>query len=273
MQLFEVQGHEPSLLPDGYKFELVWADEFDGTELDRTKWDYRFHMMGKRHRTWGDEGVHLDGKSNAVFTVYEKDGEICSSQLQTGSNYMDKRNPNWNEDDVCWPLDKLTPHRYVKRYGYFECRCRLQQKPGWWSAFWLQSPVIGSSLDPAFSGIENDCMESFAPGDVSLHSNHYNGYGPDHKCEEIGKGATVDEKVYHTFGVLWTPEGYIYYIDGVEDGRSQGPVSHIPQFILISTEVKGYRIKGFNRPTDEARAAVGDTFLVDHVRVFDFEKL
>lgn len=269
MQIFQVPDHAPSLLPDGIPFELVWADEFDGTELDRTKWDFRLHMMGKRHRTWGDEGVHLDGNSNCVFTVYEKDGEICSSQLQTGSNYMDKRNPNWNEEDVVWPLDRLTPHRFVKRYGYFECRCRLQQKPGWWSAFWLQSPVIGSSLDPAFSGIENDCMESFAPGNVSLHSNHYNGYGPDHKCEEIGKGATVDETVYHTFGVLWTPEGYIYYIDGVEDGRSQGPVSHIPQFILISTEVKGYRQKGLNAATEEARAAVGDTFLVDHVRVFD----
>ena len=272
MQIFNVENHEPSLLPDGYDFQLVWADEFDGTELDTTKWGYRLHMMGKRHRTWGEEGVHLDGESHAVFTCYEKDGEICSSQLQTGSNYMDIRNPNWNEEDVCWPLGKLEPHRFVKKYGYFECRCRLQQKKGWWSAFWLQSPIIGSSLDPAISGIENDCMESFAPGNVSLHSNHYNGYGPNHKCEEIGKGADVDPTIYHTFGVLWTPEGYTYYIDGVEDGRSSGPVSHTPQFILISTEVQGYRRRGFNRAAEEAKEAIGDTFVVDYVRVFDFEK-
>ena len=76
---YEVAGHEASLLPEGKKWKLVWADEFDGTELDRTKWDYRLCMMGKRHVTWDTEGVRLDGNSNAVFTIYEKDGEICSS--------------------------------------------------------------------------------------------------------------------------------------------------------------------------------------------------
>ena len=25
----------------------------------------------------------------------------------------------------------------MHRYGYYECRCRLQQMPGWWSAFWM----------------------------------------------------------------------------------------------------------------------------------------
>ena len=47
-------------------------------------------------------------------------------------------------------------------------------------------------------------------------------------------------------------------------------MSHTPQFILISTEVNGYRWKQ-RSATDEARAAVGDTFVVDHVRVFDWE--
>ena len=25
--------------------------------------------------------------------------------------------------------------KFMHRYGYYECRCRLQQKAGWWSAF------------------------------------------------------------------------------------------------------------------------------------------
>ena len=33
MKRFEVEGHEPSLLPDGFEFELAWADEFDGWDL------------------------------------------------------------------------------------------------------------------------------------------------------------------------------------------------------------------------------------------------
>ena len=33
MKRFEVEGHEHSLLPDGFEFKLVWADEFDGWTL------------------------------------------------------------------------------------------------------------------------------------------------------------------------------------------------------------------------------------------------
>lgn len=48
MKKFEVKNHEPSYVPEG-EWELIWSDEFDGTELDMTKWDYRLHMWGERH--------------------------------------------------------------------------------------------------------------------------------------------------------------------------------------------------------------------------------
>ena len=269
MKKFTVSGHEPSLLPDG-EWKLVWSDEFDGTELDRTKWDYRLYMMGKRHRTWDDEGVKLDGKSNAVFSIYEKDGEICSSQLQTGYNYMDAPHEQldcWN-GGLVWPIGKLKENKFTHGYGYYECRCKLQEKPGWWSAFWLQSPVIGSSLNPESSGVENDIMESFEPGHIHPHYNHYNGYGIDHKDKHCGGEFDIDLNEYHRFGMLWNKDGYTFYVDGKEDGHIDGPVSHIENFILISTEVKGYREKELCA-SEEAKAAVGDKFMVDYVRVFD----
>lgn len=39
-KILSVSNHIPSYLPDG-KWNLGWNDEFDGTELDMTKWDYR----------------------------------------------------------------------------------------------------------------------------------------------------------------------------------------------------------------------------------------
>ena len=272
MQTYHVDGHADSLLPEGRNWKLVWSDEFDGTELDRSKWDYRLHMMGKRHITWDDQGVTLDGASHAVFSIYEKDGEICSSQLQTGYNYFDAPPQDadcWN-GGLHWPLGSFKQAKYLKRYGYFECRCQLQKKPGWWSAFWLQSPTIGCCPDAGVAGVEVDVMESFKPGNVIQHCTHSGGYGPDHIGQAAGHGADLDVNEWHTFGVLWTSEGYSYYIDGELDGFTAGPVSHTPQFILISTEVNGYRWKQ-RSATDEARAAVGDTFVVDYVRVFDWE--
>ena len=78
----------------------------------------------------------------------------------------------------------------------------------------------------------------------------------------------VDGSKFHTFGLLWDKTGYTFFIDGKEDGRITENVSGHPEFILISTEPNGYR-RADHLPTEEAYAAIGDTFLVDYVRVFD----
>ena len=273
MKKFEVKDHEDSLLPDGMEFELVWSDEFDGTELDRTKWDYRTSMMGKVHPAWCEEGVTLDGKSNAVFTMMLKDGMPVSSQLQTGHNFMDEpvKKTVFEKDDIQWNIGKLKENLFTHRYGYYECRCRLQQKPGWWSAFWMQSPVIGAALDPADTGVEIDIMESFKPGKIAKHNVFTDGYGQDMKHHVTGTGPVIDEKEFHRFGMLFDETGYTFYIDGKEDGKITEDISGHDEFVLISTEVSGYRTPE-HVPTKEAFEAVGDTFLVDYVRVFDIVK-
>jgi beta-glucanase (GH16 family) len=270
MNRYEVTGHEPSLLPEG-NWELAWSDEFDGTELDRTKWDYRTCMMGKRHKAWTDKGVTLDGNSNAVFTMIEENGMPVSSQLQTGYNFMDEPvvRTTFGCDDLQWPIGKLHENKFTHRFGYYECRCRLQQKEGWWSAFWIQSPTIGASLDSKATGTEIDIMESFEPGKVCPHMLHTGGYGLDTKSVAAREGdLTLDKSVFHRFGVLWDENGYTFYIDGVETGKSSENLSHTPEFILITSEVGGYRGKA-HAPGKKAYESIGDTFLVDYVRVFD----
>ena len=115
MKQFDVTGHEPSLLPEGAKWKLVWSDEFDGTTLDRTKWDYRLSMMQKVHPAWTDKGVYLDGKSNAVFTLLEEDGRPVSSQLQTGYNFMDEpvKQTKFGGDHLQWPIGESL-HAYLR---------------------------------------------------------------------------------------------------------------------------------------------------------------
>ena len=271
MKKVEVLNHEPSYLPDG-KWKLVWADEFDGTELDRTKWDYRTSMMGNRHPAWVEKGVELDGNSNVVFTLIEEDGRPVSAQLQTGRNFMDEpvEETKFGEDHLQWNIGKLYENKFTHTYGYYECRCKLQQKFGWWSAFWLQSPIIGSTLDPAESGTEIDIMECFNKGEISPHNIFDGGYGLDCKNLHIGGIKNIDQTVFHRFGVLWDENGYTFYIDGKEDGHIATDISKRPEFILISTEVKGYRYKN-HQPTQEAFESIGDQFIVDYVRVFDKE--
>lgn len=275
MKEYYVDEHEKSLLPDCKSATLVWHDEFDGTELDRSKWDYRLSMMGKNWPAWTEDGVVLDGKSNAVFKIYEKDGRAVSAQLQTGYNFMDEPMEEADYlvtgDYLQWPIGRLKENKFTHKYGYYECRCKLQQTDCWWSAFWLQSPIIGASLNPADSGSEVDIMECIALDSISGHNVFTGGYGKDMKHRVVGGGA-IDTSAWHRFGLLWDENGYTFYVDGKEDGNINEYVSHIPQFILISTEVRGYRTPEC-KPREDACEQIGkDEFIVDYVRVFDIEK-
>ena len=271
MQIFAYENHEPSLLPDG-NWKLVWNDEFDGDTLDLTKWDYRLSMMQKRHPVWSDKALTVEN-SMAVFHLMLEDGTPVSSQLQTGYNFMDTvvHETTFGNDHLQWPIGKLHKDLFTHRYGYYECRCRLQQKEGWWSAFWMQSPVIGASNDPKDTGAEIDIMECFdTKGTIVPHNAFAGGYGEDMTRFSAGGNIEVDPKEFHRFGMKWDEEGYTFYIDGVEDGHVSGNVSGHPEFILISTEVKGARYAD-HKVVKEAYDSVGDTFLVDYVRVFDAE--
>lgn len=47
MKKFEIEGHEPSFLPEGKEWTLAWSDEFDGDTLDESKWNYRLDFWGE----------------------------------------------------------------------------------------------------------------------------------------------------------------------------------------------------------------------------------
>lgn len=280
MQKFEVRDHEPSLLPEGKKWKLVWNDEFDGTKLDETKWGYRLNYWGQRAGQYTDRGVALDGKGNVVFSPVVENGMVKSAQLQTGGNSFDELdlqgavrnrlegvngdNP-WGQIEI-WPLRPLSEPKFMHRYGYYEARIRFQRQYFWWSAFWLQSPSIGTTVNPAFSGVENDIVENFGGGKLTS-GNIYGGYGKTFREEARVEYPYVEDGEYHRLGLEWNEKEYIFYFDGRQTAKSSSPVSQVEQFILLSTEVHGYRS---GKPkTQWTEKELSDCFMCDYVRVFD----
>lgn len=274
MKKFEVKDHKPSYLPEG-EWKLVWADEFDGTELDRTKWDFRLNFWGKPFDGYTDQGIVLDGNSHIELHRTERNGCYVSPQLQTGSNSFDipvegkKEGEEVHSGVLNWPLGILEEPKFVHRYGYYECRCKFQKEPEvMWSAFWTQSPTIGGRFEPEWCGVESDIMECFKQG-VATTGNIAGGYGK--QCRQDGRveyNLEETEDGWHYFGMDWQPDGYVFYCDGKEISRCNEFVSQIPQFILLTTETRGWREKTQN-PIKVNGEFVDDAFIVDFVRVFD----
>ena len=293
-----VGGAEPSLLPAGRSFRLVWNDEFLENRLDTSKWMFRTNFWGERFRAFAaaDEGAVVVTNGCAHLKIIKRgEGDYASPQLQTGElmwDYPIDRGPG-----ELWPLPKRQPAKFLHRFGYYECRAKLQSHTGWWSAFWLQSENNGTCLDAERSGVEADIMESFEPGRVLPSCFHCRGYGPfkdyigfesprlplEKSVHDVAD--TVDVNVFHRFGMLWEPDGYTLYIDGRQRGPKVGrgqnrwgdpeQVSQVPQFVLLTTEVKWYRKNCRTGkallPDVENAWKAGDEFVVDYVRVFDLE--
>ncbi len=289
MKKYEVEGHVPSYLPKEKNWKLVWNDEFDGTELDRSKWGFRKFYWGKLSPTFTEEGVYLDNESALHIGLIEKDGDYYSAHLQTGSLTFDLP----KDSDGFWPFGTKEEPKFMHKFGYYEIRCKLPKNDGWHAAFWLQAPGIGSHPDPKYAGVECDIMENYrqASQGLMMCGNGYGGYGKDGKFVGHFRFPYVEtEDGWHTYAVDWSKNGYIFYADGKEIGRQcppECPVSEVEQFILVSTECHGYlRVfanemptadyagavveKWAGKPVDVLKKAVlPDEFIVDYVRVFD----
>ena len=289
MKSFRIdERHAESFLPADKEWKLVWNDEFDGKELDRSKWTFRMNFWGKRFPAYTDQGVELDGESHLrLHLVKNDDGTFSSPHLQTGSLTYDIPPEN---DVAFYPFGKLEKPLFMHKYGFYEIRCRFPKYDGWWSAFWLQAPGIGSHPDPGVAGVECDIMENYRQHKFGtmVCGCGWDCYGIEGKwAGHFEFPIEETEDGWHTYAVDWTPDGYFFYADGKIVGKQMKPdcaVSQVEQFLLVSTECHGYNRVFGNRgeagevakgccagkPVDELfDAKLPDVFEVDYVRVFD----
>lgn len=308
MKRFSLDNHADSFLPEGKEWNLVWHDEFDGTELDESKWNFRLNFWGERLKTFTTEGVELDGESHLRLHMIKKGDDYYSPHLQTGSLTYDIPRPE--NARGFWPFGPYEKPKFMHRYGYYEIRCRLPKNKGWHAAFWLQAPGIGSHPDARFAGVECDIMENYRQyyDNKLIGGNIWGGYGSNNEVSgHFEWDFEETEDGWHYYAVDWSPDGYVFYADGKEIGKvvpperaaeanvvranpnskyfilpgstAVGPVSQVEQFILVSTECHGYRGPGFwSAPAGHPKgtpapilkeAVLPDYFEVDHVRVFD----
>lgn len=235
-QFVQAQDQLPSA-PEGKMWKLVWRDEFDGTKLDEAKWVYR--PDGKRKGGWWDRrAVSLDGKGHLTITTFKEGEKVIDGCITTQG-------------------------KFEHAFGYYVARIQFQKQPGHWSAFWITGPGVQKVGDEGRDGTEIDIMEKpWLDGRVQ-HTFHWDGYGKAHRSEgKVVKVPGVMEG-FHTFAIWWTPEEYVFYVDGKETWRTKGGgPCQVPEYMLLSDEIGKWA-------GDISKAALPDEFLVDYVRVYD----
>jgi beta-glucanase (GH16 family) len=244
-------GPPQSLPPAGYA--LVFEDQFGGVALDRTRWAAANEP--RRDAVSTPDAVTVSGGILTV-TTYTSGGVHRTGFLTTQGLFQ-------------------------ARYGYFEARIRFNDSPGSWCSFWLASPTIGTPLgDPGTAGVEIDVVEHRVTDDggwtaladmVALNLN-WDGYDENRKNDQrvvaLPDGSRV-QGAWHTYGVLWTPTGYTFYVDAKPLWSPAGPVSNRPQDLRLTCEVEDASWAGYVPPGGYGSRASSVTRMeVDWVRAW-----
>ena len=226
--------------PAGKEWKLIWRDEFDGPKLDETKWN-RLGDSKRRDGYWVKEDAYLSDKGTLVLRT-KKDGERYT----------------------CGAVD--TKGKFEHAFGYYVARCKIPKQPGHWPAFWMMCRGVSQVGDEGRDGTEIDIVEiPWRNGKITMNL-HWDGYGKDHKT--AGTSMTLPELTegFHDYALLWTPEEYVFYVDGKEVWRSKaGGVSQVPEHLLLTEEIGTWG-------GDIHKAELPDYFEVDYVRVYEMSK-
>ena len=241
------------------KFELTWADEFNG---DAVNWD---HWSG--HFAWETNTLRRGGVWN------KKMATVQNGNLTIRTAYYENGLDGGPAGYYTYGMD--TRNAFNQTYGYFECRCILPRGYDIWGAFWLYCDGVCDETDMGNNGAELDVFESPYYGarkQNMVSSNiHIDGYNENHKAlgskKYLIKGDPYEE--FNTYGLEWNSDGYTFYINGVKSFSTDwGGVSHVPEFMILSVEVGGENgVPSGNNLNGIAESA----FVVDYVRAYQYK--
>ncbi len=244
----------PSAPPDtppfpGYR--LAWNDEFNGTALDDVAWKIidapnRGGVASPQSVSVRDGALRLTSFTDAAGVHHT--GIITSKELYT--------------------------------YGYFEARLRPSEKGGHWCAFWLSSPTIGNPIgDPGTAGVEIDVIEHrvenrerYDLSNMTFMNLNWDGFGAywqrEGRLTALPGNAPVQD-AWHTYAVLWTDAGTVFYVDGVALWKTAAAISHRSEFLVFSCEVQNNSWAGWIPAGGYGTRATSTTGMqVDWVRIW-----
>jgi beta-glucanase (GH16 family) len=194
----------------------VFADEFDGTEVDFARWGSGY-PWGCTNATTGERQCYAPGALSV------RDGLLVIE--------ADRR----PERGRPYRSGMIVSHPgFAQRYGYFELRARLPRGRGLWPAFWLL-PLPTGTWPP-----ELDVMEQIgSQPQTLLMAQHYRDADGVHR-RQVGTWSGPDFTAgFHTFALSWGPEAIVWYVDGVERFRSRRHIPAQAMYVLVNLAVGG----------------------------------
>jgi beta-glucanase (GH16 family) len=182
---------------DPVEWELVWEDDFEGTNVDDAKWSFEIGDGCPDLCGWGNEELEYYRAENATVS----DGILTITAREEsfgGRQYTSTR--------------MTTRNKFERAYGRFEARIQLPIGQGIWPAFWLLGSDIGEVGWPTCGEIDIMEYRGQQPNLVSgaLHGPGYSGGSALSGRFQLDRGFNEG---FHVFAVEWEENRISWFVD------------------------------------------------------------
>ncbi|MDB5200457.1 MAG: family 16 glycosylhydrolase [Chitinophagaceae bacterium] len=246
-------GFSTPLTYPGYT--LVWNDEFSGTALNGSTWNYE---IGNGSGGWGNH--ELEYYTNSAKNVFVSNGNLIIEARKEsigGFNYSSSRLTTQNKKSFT--------------YGKVDIRAKLPRGKGIWPALWMLGNNINTAGWPACGEI--DIMELLGQEPSKSYSTlHYGASGATHGSKgnfyTLSGSSFYDQ--FHVFSMEWKLDQLKLYVDNnlfltvnkTDVGSSPYPFN-APFFFIFNVAVGG------DWPgSPDATTTFPQRMIVDYIRVF-----
>lgn len=228
--------------PERPGWQLTFDDEFDGPNVDTTKWNLS--------DPWGRmRNNELQAYVPDAFEV--RDG-ILHVRAQRRDAVYDRELRHYTSGMM------TTYQKFSQQFGRFEIRCRVPKGQGLWPAFWMLPEPLG--WPP-----EIDVLEVLGNNTSTIQLTHHwhNAAGRVESDHGEWKGDADFGRDFHEIAVEWAADAIRWEIDGTERFRSTRSIPQVKMYMLVNLAVGGDWPKA---PDD--KTPFPSSFEVDWVRVY-----
>ena len=241
---------------DGEEWEVVWADEFDGTSIDTSKWLFDIGDWG-----WGNNELQYYTNNNGNNARVE-DGKLIIEATK-------------NQDGKTWKSARLTTRgKTTFLYGKIEFSAKVPKGKGTWAAGWTLGDSYVDELSWPYCG-EIDILETVGYemkgndgiAHATVHTPAYY-FKINNQISSVKDVPNVTTE-FHTYAVEWTPtevRGYVdgehYYTYDKNANELEWPFDK-PQNIILNLAMGG----GWGGAMGMDESLTSQEFVIDYVRV------
>lgn len=177
-------------------WELVWEDDFNGTSIDTTKWNFT---------------IGAGGYGNNELQYYSDRPE--NARVENGNLIIEARKESYKGSP--YTSAKLTTQgKFAFTYGKVEVKAKLPEGQGVWPAIWMMPEDL--SLYGGWPGCgEIDIMELLGQEPNKIYGTiHYGNPHTYHGGNYVLPNGQKFSDDFHIFGLEWEPGKIKWYVDG-----------------------------------------------------------